>query len=118
MINSSRKLALSLSLLTAGIGLMLTGISWIMLFGIALTLSDFRTPWTVRKAAGVSIALILVALNLIQSGFSTAKTPLEGWYIAVLAGVWCYGLFDTFRRWRQFAPANVAAMAANQSSRS
>ena len=101
MNNSTIRVSLSLIQFTLAICLVLVGlsmgISWLSLLGIALMVSDFRTPWTARKAAAVSVILALVILRIIQGRYPSMPYHLHWWDIAMFGGVWVGGVISTLR---------------------
>lgn len=102
MNNSDMRFALTLSLLTAGLGLMLVGMSWLTFLGLALVVfSDSYMSRRQPKPMALWVCLAGVVLGLMRGSRAFSRTPPEWWDATVLVGVWLWGVFSEFRRWRE-----------------
>jgi hypothetical protein len=102
VMKSDTRLALTLSLLTAGVGLMLVGMTWLSFLGVALVvLSDSCASGRRPNSAALWVCLAAVVWILMRDGRSAfSRSTPEWWYIAGLVGVWCWGMIRAFLRRR------------------
>ena len=98
---ADKRMAPSLGLLTAGVGLMLVGLSWLTFLGLALViLSESHAYDRKLNSTALWICFAGAVLGLIQGSHSFSRTPPAWWYVAMLVGIWIFGSFRQLGRWR------------------
>jgi hypothetical protein len=102
MKNTGARCALCLVLSTVGFGLILMGISWMTLLGVAfIILSRFYLIRPAQLLAGLTVILVLVVLRLTRGGNMFSRMPLNWWFISAFIGLWLWRVISELRRWRQ-----------------
>ena len=102
-INCGARLAISLALLTVGVGIMLIGINSLFFLGlIFVILSDSVES---GRRARLRILLVLLAgvvLGLFEGSRAFTRTPRDGWFVAVFIAIWLWGVISAALKYRAY----------------
>ena len=96
------RLAISLMLLTVGVGVMLIGISWLTFFGLALVVVSTSTSAN-RRARVIAVLLCLAGavFGLTRGSRAFSRDQVEWWYVVVLTGSWLGAVITLFHQRRE-----------------